>query len=78
MIKDETEEYMEILMAGKEYLEEDKRTDSPIPKNAGTETDREGLITEDVALVGDEEAMPKMNRRRLKAQKFTYYKLVFK
>ena len=47
-------------------------------RRLGIETDREGLVSEDIARVGDEEAMPKMNRRRLKAQKFTYYKLVFK
>lgn len=43
----------------------------------GIETDANELITEDVALPADTDAMPRMNRRRLKAQKFTYYKLVF-
>lgn len=43
----------------------------------GIETDANELITEDIALESGSDAMPRMNRRRLKAQKFTYYKLVF-
>lgn len=44
----------------------------------GIETDRNELITEDIVLPAGSDAMPRMNRRRLKAQKFTYYKLIFK
>lgn len=43
----------------------------------GIETDRSEIITADIALADDIDAMPRMNRCRLKAQKFTYYKLIF-
>lgn len=44
----------------------------------GIETDQEAPIYESIALPTDSDAMPRMNRARLKAKKFTYYKLLFK
>lgn len=43
----------------------------------GIETDRMEAITAEVSLSNDADAMPRMNRTRLKAKKFTYYKLIF-
>lgn len=44
----------------------------------GIETDQEAPIYEAISLPADVDAMPRMNRARLKAKKFTYYKLLFK
>lgn len=44
----------------------------------GIETDRQEVVAADIALTEDEDAMPRMNRTRLKAKKFTYYKLIFR
>ena len=44
----------------------------------GIETDRQETVAADIALSAGEDAMPRMNRARLKAKKFTYYKLIFR
>ena len=46
--------------------------------SVGIETDVESPIYADLNLSQDSDAMPRMNRARLKANKFTYYKLLFK
>ena len=44
----------------------------------GIETDRQEAVMADIVLTEGEDAMPRMNRTRLKAKKFTYYKLIFR
>ena len=46
--------------------------------SVGIETDVESLVYADINLSQDTDAMPRMNRAKLKAKKFTYYKLLFK
>lgn len=46
--------------------------------SVGIETDRQEAVMSDIALTEGEDAMPRMNRTRLKAKKFTYYKLIFR
>ena len=45
---------------------------------AGIETDRQQTVTAHIALTDGGDAMPRMNRTRLKANKFTYCKLIFR
>ncbi len=44
----------------------------------GIETDKGEKLWEEIKILGGDALMPGMNRRRLKAQKFTYYKLLFR
>lgn len=44
----------------------------------GIETNNGEKIWEEIQISGGDAMMPGMNRRRLKAQKFTYYKLLFR
>ena len=46
--------------------------------SVGIETDVEAPMYEYITLPADSDAMPRMNRAKLKAKKFTYYKLLFK